>query len=156
MTEVVKCPTCDGEKEFWVRYQKYDPGRGRYCEEGMMPCYHCNGNGVVDARTASWQAQGAALRQKRQDNDHSLREEATRLKISVWELSEMEMGHIQPIDYDRQREMIAVRQFGKYFNTELEYDHISRELAKETWEFDDGTKIVPVETDDEIKGELDG
>ena len=116
MTERKTCPTCKGEKQFWalvrvterilVGKEEDELASRARCEERLMPCFRCNGEGEVDARTESWQAQGQALRKKRQVNDRSLREEAKRLGISVYELSRMEQGIIQPVDYETQRKLI--------------------------------------------------
>ena len=96
----VKCPDCEGRKSFGVIICGRPLGG---CNTGFLACSLCKGTGEIPESQLSWVARGEAMRNDRLSRDMSGREEAKRLGISAAELSDMEMGRVEPIDYDYER-----------------------------------------------------
>jgi len=83
------CPECKGEKRFWA-LMHYE----HKCEWGWMSCYVCGGKGIVTQQKVKLRRYGESIRIDRIKRGLSMREEATRLKLTPYEYSCRETGKV--------------------------------------------------------------
>ena len=83
------CPSCKGEK---VLTGYACPGFKPY----TRACDRCAGTGEVSDLAMDWIRRGEEMRRERIARDMSIREEARRRGIGAAELSDMEMGRVEP------------------------------------------------------------
>jgi hypothetical protein len=96
------CPDCKGERMRVCFWDGHDEVTGEH-RGGirMMPCFTCNGTGVVDDRYPEWQERGRALKARRIDPYVRLGDMADRLGIDPCEYSRMERGITDPTPAER-------------------------------------------------------
>ena len=68
-----------------------------------MKCARCIGEGEIPKSVLDWKVAGRALKRGRLDRGLSQRQEADRRGIGIIELSRMEAGIEEPVDYDAER-----------------------------------------------------
>ena len=98
--ETVPCPDCEGDGKYTV-LAYYGGVWG--CVPTEMQCSRCKGAGRMPEEMVAWRESGQQMRSDRLGRQLSLREEANRLGVSVVELSQMERGIIEPVDYEAMR-----------------------------------------------------
>ena len=84
----MKCPDCNGAGK--NRVLACPPGELR-----EIICSLCGGSGKISPKQARWIEHGKMLRQDRLNRNLSLREEAERLRITPYILSQIERGKIE-------------------------------------------------------------
>ena len=92
--EEIQCPGCQGRGTNRVL-----ANLGGHCEQRDINCLKCRGKGTITETMLTWAARGEAMRQDRISRKVSLREEAERLSIPPVELSQMEHGATEPVDF---------------------------------------------------------
>ena len=114
----VKCPDCDGEgiTEALMNF-------GGFCAPMKKKCTRCDGRGQIPEEMLDWKKIGAAMKQDRLDRGLSQREEADRIGIHVAELSQMEAGIVEPIDYYEERDELT-RMIDEMRKDEKENDNV--------------------------------
>lgn len=85
---MITCPTCHGEKECFVFENRGDHPH----TSGYRPCFTCNGAGEITDEHKARIEQGRKLKQDRYDRKETLIDCASRLGITVVELSAIENG----------------------------------------------------------------
>jgi hypothetical protein len=90
------CPDCNGKKITIASHVSYANGKHGY--NVPLKCSRCDGTGEVPDVMADWMRRGAIMRDRRlYDGPYrTLGAEARRLGITAVELSQMEMGKIEP------------------------------------------------------------
>lgn len=85
----IVCPTCHGEEKTRVL------ACGTFgCRDVIIPCYRCDGRGVVPCEMKQWMADGERLRHRRVEETpyRNQRTEAKRLGLDPVRLSRLEQG----------------------------------------------------------------
>lgn len=89
----VECPGCKG-----VGGARGIACGSKGCRAATFKCDLCAGTGRVEPIKLEWVKRGAAMKAARLAANRTQRQEATRRKIDVVELSRMERGAIEPAD----------------------------------------------------------
>jgi len=89
----IRCPGCDGKGKVTAFVDYADRRKSGVAE---IPCIVCGGSGSIDAQKALWMAHGKAHREWRAARGETIRDCATRLRVSVTLLSAMENGRADP------------------------------------------------------------
>lgn len=92
MSEMVKCPNCDGKGENFFMASGVGPNGKRVHRQGMAPCSLCKGDREITRDLAARIEAGRQLRSDRLCRRISLNEEAARRGLDPRALSDMEHG----------------------------------------------------------------
>lgn len=94
----MKCHQCNGTgKTGLIHFNKGFNEQKGGCDgewRESMPCLPCDGSGQVPDEMADWIAFGKDFREKRRSRGETIGQAATRLKLSVPQLSAIENGRV--------------------------------------------------------------
>ena len=85
-----RCPHCNGEGKAGIVH--INRGSGAHEWHDDLPCTHCHGTGKVSDEKLARIQRGQAARAKRVAEGFSIREYASKLGVSMSNLSMMESG----------------------------------------------------------------
>jgi DnaJ-class molecular chaperone len=92
MIDPPSCPHCSGTGRSLVHVNRGDQPH----TWERQPCRTCAGHGLISREQADRIAEGERRREDRKARGLSLREEAARLGVKPWALSDIENGRTNP------------------------------------------------------------